>query len=119
MYQRSAAEKPRKDSAPFELLEGESFCIGTFGRLWNGPRSVPACRRNCSFATASNRPAKRDGFREVLFLLLRRRTMMTAAAAVGAVAAAADGLLDEDRTDREEHDSHYDQCQNDITNTHG
>ena len=25
----------------FELLEGESFCIGTFGRLWNGPRSVP------------------------------------------------------------------------------
>ena len=31
MYQRSAAEKPRKDSAPFELLEGESFCIGTFG----------------------------------------------------------------------------------------
>ena len=32
MYQRSAAEKPRKDSAPFELLEGESFCIGTFGR---------------------------------------------------------------------------------------
>ena len=25
MYQRSAAEKPRKDSAPFELLEGESF----------------------------------------------------------------------------------------------
>ena len=66
-----------------------------------------------------NRPAKRDGFREVLFLLLRRRAMMTAAAAVGAVAAAADGLLDEDRTDREEHDSHYDQCQNDITNTHG
>ena len=45
--------------------------------------------------------------------------MMTAAAAVGAIAAAADGLLDEDRTDREEHDSHYDQCQNDITNTHG
>ena len=38
---RSAAEKPRKDSAPFELLEGESFCIGTFGRLWNGLRSVP------------------------------------------------------------------------------
>ena len=33
--------------------EGESFCTGTFGRLWNGPRSVPACRRNCSFATAS------------------------------------------------------------------
>ena len=25
MYQRSAAEKPRKDSAPFGLLEGESF----------------------------------------------------------------------------------------------
>ena len=25
MYQRSAAEKPRKDSAPFELLEGENF----------------------------------------------------------------------------------------------
>ena len=24
---------------------------GTFGRLWNGPRSVPPCRRNCSFAT--------------------------------------------------------------------
>ena len=44
--------------------------------------------------------------------------MMTAAAAVGAVAAAADGLLDEDRTNCEEHDSHYDQCQNDITNTH-
>ena len=39
--------------------------------------------------------------------------------AVGAVAAAADGLLDEDRTDREEHDNRYDQCQNDITNTHG
>lgn len=45
--------------------------------------------------------------------------MMTAAAAVGAIAAAADGLLDEDRTDREEHDSRYDQYQNDITNTHG
>ena len=27
--------------------------MGTFGRLWNGLRSVPACRRNCSFATAS------------------------------------------------------------------
>ena len=26
--------------------------MGTFGRLWNGLRSVPACRRNCSFATA-------------------------------------------------------------------
>ena len=25
----------------------------TFGRLWNGLRSVPACRRNCSFATAN------------------------------------------------------------------
>ena len=45
--------------------------------------------------------------------------VMTASAAVGAVAAAADGLLDEDRTDRKEHDSRYDQCQNDITNTHG
>lgn len=45
--------------------------------------------------------------------------MMTAAAAVGAVAAAADGLLDEDRTNRKEHDSHYDQSQNYITNTHG
>ena len=45
--------------------------------------------------------------------------MMTAAAAVGAVAAAADGLLDEHRTYREEHDSRYDQYQNDITNTHG
>ena len=45
--------------------------------------------------------------------------MMTAAAAVGAVAAAADELLDEDRTDREEYDSRYDQYQNDITNTHG
>ncbi len=56
MYQRSAAEKPRKDSAPFELLEGESFCIGTFGRLWNGPRSVPACRRNCSSNTKKTEP---------------------------------------------------------------
>ena len=45
--------------------------------------------------------------------------MMTAAAAVGAVAAAADGLLDEDRTSREEYDSPYAQCQNNITNTHG
>lgn len=45
--------------------------------------------------------------------------MMTASAAVGAVAAAADGLLDEDRTNREEYDSRYDQCQNNITNTHG
>ena len=27
--------------------------MGTFGRLWNGIRSVPACRRNCSSATAS------------------------------------------------------------------
>ena len=44
---------------------------------------------------------------------------MAGTAAVGAVAAAADGLLDEDRTDREEHDSHYDQCQNNITNTPG
>ena len=45
--------------------------------------------------------------------------MMTAAAAVGAGAAAADGLLYEDRTNREEYDSPYDQCQNNITNTHG
>ena len=37
---------------------------------------------------------------------------MTAAAAMCAIAA-------EDRTDREEHDSRYDQYQNDITNTHG
>ena len=44
---------------------------------------------------------------------------MTAAAAMRAIAAAADGLLDEDRTNRKEHDSHYDQYQNDITNTHG
>ena len=44
---------------------------------------------------------------------------MAGTAAVGAIAAAADGLLDEDRTDREEHDSRYDQYQNDITNTHG
>ena len=44
---------------------------------------------------------------------------MTAAAAMCAIAAAADGLLDEDRTDREEHDSRYDQYQNDITNAHG
>ena len=45
---------------------------------------------------------------------------MTAAAAMCAIAAAAAGLLDEDRTDRrEEHDSRYDQYQNDITNTHG
>ena len=42
---------------------------------------------------------------------------MAGTAAVGAIAAAADGLLDEDRTDREEHDSRYDQYQNDITNT--
>ncbi|MFR8818337.1 MAG: hypothetical protein ACLVFS_07655, partial [Butyricicoccus sp.] len=34
---RSAAKKPRKDGVRFFiLLEGESFCIGTFGRLWNG-----------------------------------------------------------------------------------
>ncbi len=45
--------------------------------------------------------------------------MMTAAAAMCAIAAAADGLLDEDRTNREEYDSPYDQCQNNITNTHG
>lgn len=45
--------------------------------------------------------------------------VMTAAAAMCAIAAATDGLLDEDRTDREEHDSRYDQCQNNITNTHG
>lgn len=44
--------------------------------------------------------------------------MMTAAAAVGAVAAAADGLLDEHRTYREEHDSHYDQRKDNITDTH-
>lgn len=44
---------------------------------------------------------------------------MAGTAAVGAIAAAADGLLDEDRTDREEYDSRYDQYQNDITNTHG
>ena len=84
------------------------------------PRSSrPTVYVHQSTSNAKNRPAKRDGFREMLFLLIRRRAMMTAAAAVGAVAAAADGLLDENRTDREEHDSHYDQCQNDITNTHG
>ena len=51
-----ALQMPKKGehvSPFFGLLEGESFCIGTFGRLWNGPRSVPACRRNCSFATAA------------------------------------------------------------------
>ena len=54
-----------------------------------------------------------------LLFLVRRRCVMTAAAAMCAIAAAAAGLLDEDRTDREEHDSRYDQYQNDITNTHG
>ena len=44
---------------------------------------------------------------------------MTAAAAMCAIAAAAAGLLDEDRTNRKEHDSRYDQSQNYITNTHG
>ena len=29
--------------------------MGTFGRLRNGLRSVPACRRNCSFATVLSR----------------------------------------------------------------
>ena len=34
---------------------GRKFLYRNFRRLWNGPRSVPACRRNCSFATASYR----------------------------------------------------------------
>ena len=54
-----------------------------------------------------------------LLFLVRRRCVMTAAAAMCAIAAAAAGLLDEDRTNRKEHDSHYDQSQNYITNTHG
>lgn len=43
---------------------------------------------------------------------------MAGTAAMCAVAAAADGLLDEDRTYREEHDSHYDQRKDNITDTH-
>ena len=35
--------------------------MGTFGRLWNGLRSVPACRRNCSFATACKRTCRLTG----------------------------------------------------------
>ena len=30
--------------------------MGTFGRLWNGLRSVPACRRNCSSNTKKIEP---------------------------------------------------------------
>ena len=44
--------------------------------------------------------------------------MSTAAAAMGAVAAAAAGFLDEYRTRREEHDKRYDQCKNNVTQTH-
>ena len=50
------ARKPWTCASVFLLIEGESFCIGTFGRLWNGPRSVPACRRNCSSNTKKTEP---------------------------------------------------------------
>ena len=60
-----------------------------------------------------------NGLERCLLFLVRRRCVMTAAAAMCAIAAAAAGLLDEDRTNRKEHDSRYDQYQNDITNTHG
>ena len=40
---RSAAEKPRKDSVRILTYRGKKFrpSGGTFGRLWNGLRSVP------------------------------------------------------------------------------
>ena len=38
---------------------------GTFGRLWNGLQSVPACQRNCSFATAAT--TRTTGFVRVVF----------------------------------------------------
>ena len=51
-------KKPGACISVFSLPEGESFCIGTFGRLWNGLRSVPPCRRNCSFATGNAKRAE-------------------------------------------------------------
>ena len=58
MYQRSAVKKPRKDSANFYTSGGRKFqpTGGTFGRLWNSPRSVPTCRRNCSSNTKKTEP---------------------------------------------------------------
>ena len=49
-------KKPGACISVFSLPEGESFCIGTFGRLWNGLRSVPPCRRNCSSNTKKTEP---------------------------------------------------------------
>ncbi len=42
MYQRSAAEKPRKDSAPFELLEGRKFLYRNFRTTLERP-TVRSC----------------------------------------------------------------------------
>ena len=43
---------------------------GTFGRLWNGPRSIPPCRRNCSFATGILRVFPRNPSRRQVLVMV-------------------------------------------------
>ena len=84
-------------------------------------RKSSACEALSESTILTQKTAPQSGtvLERCLLFLVRRRCVMTAAAAMCAIAAAADGLLDEDRTNRKEHDSHYDQSQNYITNTHG
>ena len=85
-------------------------------------RKSSACESLSESAILTQKPSGTgvpNGLERCLLFLVRRRCVMTAAAAMCAIAAAAAGLLDEDRTNRKEHDSHYDQSQNYITNTHG
>ena len=96
--------------------------MGTANRLRGSGTPQKLCLRSPVREydlNAKTAPQSGTVLERCLLFLVRRRCVMTAAAAVGAIAAAADGLLDEDRTNRKEHDSRYDQYQNDITNTHG
>ena len=64
---RSAPRSRARIAFGFLTYRGKKFrpSGGTFGRLWNGLRSVPACRRNCSFATAAT--TRTTGFVRVVF----------------------------------------------------
>ncbi len=52
MYLRSAAEKPRKDSAGFYTLRGRKFPYGNFRTTLERPTVRSSCRPNRGLATA-------------------------------------------------------------------
>ena len=56
MYLRSAAEKPRKDSAGFYTLRGKKFPHGNFWTTLERPTVRSYCRRNCSSNTKKIEP---------------------------------------------------------------